>query len=130
MDDSSTEVIPVAEEEVVLSKRRVETGAVQVRISVDTHENWIRETLNHQNVEIERKPIQRQVETPPAIREQGDVLIIPILEEVLVVEKRLMLTEEIHVRKRVRQEQVEQPVTLRRQRVSVRRVAKPAEPKP
>jgi len=50
------------------------------------------------------------------------VLIIPVLEEVLVVEKRLVLKEELHVRRLVSEENVEIPVTVRKQRAVVERV--------
>ncbi|HKD44205.1 MAG TPA: DUF2382 domain-containing protein [Candidatus Angelobacter sp.] len=40
-------------------------------------------------MEIERRPIGRAVEQEPAIREEGDVLMIPVMEEALVVERRL-----------------------------------------
>jgi stress response protein YsnF len=44
-----------------------------------------------------------------------------VLEEVLVVEKRLVLKEELHIRRRVETETVEVPVTLRKQRAVVER---------
>jgi stress response protein YsnF len=50
------------------------------------------------------------------------VTIIPVLEEVLVVEKRLVLKEEVHIRSTTSGEDVEVPVTLRRQRAVVERV--------
>jgi stress response protein YsnF len=63
------------------------------------------------------------VETAPAIRTEGDVTILPIVEEVLVVEKRLVLKEELHIRRRVGSEAIEVPVTLRKQRAIVERLA-------
>lgn len=57
----------------------------------------------------------------PVTRREGDVTIVPVLEEVLVVEKRLVLREEIHVRETLSREEVELPVSLRRQRATVER---------
>jgi stress response protein YsnF len=51
------------------------------------------------------------------------VTIVPVLEEVLVVEKRLVLKEELHIRRRVDTESVEVPVTLRKQRAIIEREA-------
>ena len=51
------------------------------------------------------------------------VTIIPVLEEILVVEKRLVLKEEVHIRRSTAGEEVEVPVTLRRQRAVVERVS-------
>ncbi len=56
------------------------------------------------------------------MRQEGDLLIVPVVEEVLVVEKRLVLKEELHIRRRVETESVEVPVELRRQRAEVERV--------
>ena len=47
--------------------------------------------------------------------------IIPVVEEVLVIEKRLVLKEELHIRRRIATETVEVPVTLRNQRAIVER---------
>jgi stress response protein YsnF len=47
---------------------------------------------------------------------------VPVLEEVLVVEKRLVLKEELHIRRRATTETVEVPITLRKQRAVVERI--------
>ena len=62
------------------------------------------------------------MESAPQIRTEGDVTIVPVLEEVLVVEKRLVLKEELHIRRRIITETVEVPVTLHKQRAIVERV--------
>jgi stress response protein YsnF len=49
-------------------------------------------------------------------------VIIPVMEEVLIVEKQLILKEELHVRRRVIEDRVEVPVTLRKQRAVVERL--------
>jgi stress response protein YsnF len=73
-------------------------------------------------VEIERTAIGRPVEAMPAVREEGDTIVVPIVEEVLVVERRLMLKEEVRIR-RVRSTQRHQErVTLRHQEAVVTRV--------
>jgi stress response protein YsnF len=57
------------------------------------------------------------------VRTEGDVTIIPVLEEVVHVEKRLVLVEEIHVHRTSRVQQKSIPVTLRKQRVVIEDVA-------
>ena len=47
---------------------------------------------------------------------------MPVVEEVVVVEKRLVLKEEIHIRRTAQTEAVEVPVTLRKQRAVVERL--------
>ena len=56
------------------------------------------------------------------MRTEDGVVIVPVMEEVLVVEKRLVLKEELHIRRQVTQENVEVPVTLRKQRAVVERL--------
>jgi len=115
--------IELAEETLSVSKRRVETGRVRVRIRTESEEVQARASLFEQDVDIRRVPIGRDVTEIPAVRQEGDFTIYPVLEEVLVVEKRLVLTEEVHIRRVARQTEVSQPVTLRRQRADVERTA-------
>ncbi len=119
--EQGEDTIPLAEEAAAVSVRRVATGRVEVRTLTDTFEETVRSALNEETVDVTRVPIDRQVETAPAIRTEGDVTIVPVLEEILVVEKRLVLKEEIHIRRTTQTEHVETPVTLRRQRAVVER---------
>jgi stress response protein YsnF len=75
-----------------------------------------------EKLDIERIPINQYVDSaPPAVRYEGDVMIVPILEEVVVVEKRLRLVEELRITKRQEHTQVSQPVVLRKEEVTVDR---------
>lgn len=127
MDDISsvteTEVVPLLEEEVLIGKREITTGKVRIRSVVETFEEMAHATLEGETVEVTRVPVDRVVEEAPATRTEGDVVIVPVLEEVLFVEKRLVLKEELHIRRHATTETVEMPVTLRRQRATVERVA-------
>jgi stress response protein YsnF len=120
---ASEEVIPVVEETATVGKRQVVTGHVQVRTVTDTVEEVAHAAVQRKDVEVTRVPIDKVVETAPEIRTEGDVTIVPVLEEVVVVEKRLVLKEELHIRRRVETETVEVPVTLRKQRAIVEREA-------
>lgn len=81
----------------------------------------MKESLSSENVLIERVPIGREVESPPQMRRDRDTLIIPVVEEVLVVERRLVLKEEIHVHKVRRVNRVEEPVSVKKTRAIVER---------
>lgn len=120
-------VIPIVEEEAHIGKRVVETGRVRVSTQVRTHEHVLTETLARSGVEIERVRIDREVEAVPAVREEGDLTVIPIVEEVLVVEKRLVLREEVRIRRTHGSEAVSQPVTVRSTEAIVERL--PAAPR-
>jgi uncharacterized protein (TIGR02271 family) len=121
-DATETEkTVPLAEERLSVQKRTVETGRVRITTVVDEKQQWIRETLARDDVLIERVPIGREVETAPQIHEEADTLVIPVLEEILVVSKRLVLKEELHVRRQRRLESIEEPVTLKSMRAVVER---------
>ncbi len=115
------EVIPLVEEEAVVSKRRVESGRVRVRTIVEQHEQLVRAELARDEVQVDRIPVDREIEAIPPIREEGGAIIVPVVEEVLVVEKRLRLVEEIHLRRTRTNEQISQPVMLASQRAEIER---------
>jgi uncharacterized protein (TIGR02271 family) len=115
-------VIPVIEEQLQVGKRVVETGSVRVSKTVHEEEVNVETPVVVEKLDIERIPINQYVESaPPAVRYEGDVMIVPILEEVVVVQKRLRLVEELRITKRQEHTQVSQPVILRREEVTVER---------
>jgi len=113
--------VPVIEEELEVGKRRVEGERVSVRTVPRERTEVVEQPLESMEVEIERIAIDRQIDTAPDIRNDGDTTIIPVVEERLVVEKRLFLREEIHVHRRRVVTQFRQNVTLRSQDVVVER---------
>ncbi len=117
--------IPVLREEAVVRTREVEGGGVRVHKTVTEREEVVQQPLYHEQVDVERVTIGRVVDVMPEVREEGDTLIIPVLEEVLVVEKRLVLKEELRITKRRRQETEEARVALREEQVRVERVDEP-----
>jgi stress response protein YsnF len=116
--------IPIVEERATIEKKVVPTGAVRITSKVAER----LELLRFETVAVERVAVDREVDTPPGIRSEGDVLIIPVIEQRLVVEKRWVVTEELHVRRREHVEVVEIPVELRSTQVSVERVEAAPQP--
>ncbi len=121
MTDEQKIVIPLVEERVSATKRKVETGRVRVRTHVDQRIEVIRQELARDEVEIERVPMNRHISEMPKVREEKGVTIVPVVEEVLVIEKKLMLVEEIHLSRKRSYEKYEKPITLRAQRAEVER---------
>lgn len=113
--------IPLVEERLDVSKKEVETGRLRVRISVDEREERVAAELARDEVDIRRVPRNEALSEVPAVRIEGDVTIIPVIEEQLVVEKRLVLVEEIHVVRKTESESREIPVTLRSEQADVER---------
>ena len=109
------------EETAQVHKRSVLTGRVTVRTETRVEEDLVSATLVRDDVEVVRVPFDHVVEQAPPVRNEGEVTIIPVVEERLVVEKRLVLVEEIHVRRVQRTEDVSIPIQLRKQTALVER---------
>jgi uncharacterized protein (TIGR02271 family) len=124
------QVTPLAHERVRVDKRVVETGRVTVRTNVQEHETWVQEELAREDVQVEWVNVDREIDEIPPVRTEGDTLIIPLFEEVLVVEKRLVLRQEIHVRRHMELRTFEEPVTVRRLTAEVTREGGPGTPPP
>ena len=122
-------VIPVAQEEAHVSRRRVETGTVRVHKVVREHVETIDEPMLHDEVDIEHIAINRVVEAPTPPREEGDVLVVPVYEEVVTVQRQWVLREEIRLRRREVQTRHREQVTLRSEQAKVERSSHPEESK-
>ena len=108
-------------EELSVTKEKVETG--RVRISTRTHERevLIDENLARERIEIETVPVGLRIDAVPEVRQEGDTTIVPVVEEVLVVERHLMLKEEIRIRRVRTTEHHQEKVTLHHQEAVVTR---------
>jgi len=100
LPENTERVMPILAEEVEIEKRVRETGRVHVHKTVQQREEVVDEPLVQETVEIERVPINRIIERPIPTRQEGDTTIISVTKEVLVVEKRLMFTEEVRITRR------------------------------
>ena len=114
--------IPLHAEDLTVSKLQVAGDIVQVRTVTREHETFVDETLNHERVQIERIPIGRQVEAIPPVRQEGDTTILSVVEETLVIERRLILKEEVHIRRLHVSERHQEAVVLRKQEAVITRI--------
>ena len=114
-------VLPLLEEEISVAVRPVTTGRVRVHVTTATQQRQVDENLETTKVDVERVAIGRVVDSHPPIREEGDVTIIPVVEEVLVVERRLVLKEEVRVRRVRTEEHHIETVVLRVQHATIER---------
>src|SRR3954451_12493872 len=124
------QMIELIKEEISIGVRPVETGKVRIDVKVNTEERLVEQALERQEVTVTRIPINRTVDAKPEIRHEGDTMIVPLVEEVLVVEKRLILREELHIQTRVVQRTENIPVTLRSEEALRPRGAPPPPPPP
>jgi len=115
-------VIPVIEEELATGTRAVKTGAVRVDKHVQKRLRRISAPLIHEDIEVRRVPVNREISEIPKVRRHGDTVIVPVVEEEMVVTKRLVLKEEIHLVKRRTRDRVVKEVELERERAEIRRL--------
>jgi stress response protein YsnF len=113
--------IPIVEETAQVFKRATTTDRVRVRTTAEEHPVTISEQLFRGHVVSHRVPVEQEITETPPIRTEGEVTIVPIVEERLVVEKRLFLVEELHLTRETVLEHVEIPEVLRRTRVDIER---------
>ena len=116
--------VPVIAEQLAVGTRTVDTGrGVRVHKTVVEQPVTIDERLARDEVEVRHVAVDRIValDEAPANRYEGDTLIVPILEEVLVVERRVRIKEELHITRIRREERHQEEVVLKAEQVSVER---------
>lgn len=116
-------VIPVIHEELEIGTRKVETGGgVRIRKSAREEEQTIDLPLIHEQVQVERVPMDEILDGPVPVRHVGETIIVPVMEEVFVVKKQLRLVEELHIRKTRTETRRPQTVVLRKEEATVERL--------
>lgn len=120
--DMIQETIQLVEDEISVTKRADISERVKINTITDVAEHLVESSLTRETVSVERVPIGKVIaagETVPIATTIGDVTIIPIFEEVVVVEKRLILKEELRLTRTQTEENVQIPVSLRKQRAVI-----------
>lgn len=115
-------VIPVIKEDIHIERQEKTRAVFRIHKNVKEREEQVDEPSFVERVNIERIPKNEVVDTPPEARYEGDTLVIPVLEEVLVVEKRIILKEEVRVTRQREETRHPQRVKLRTEEVKVERI--------
>jgi uncharacterized protein (TIGR02271 family) len=124
-------VIPVVEEQLEVSRERVETGKVRINKTVESKEVVVDDPLTRETVRIEHVPINQVITGEvPRTREEGDVTVIPILEERVVTRTELVLVEEVRIHRERSEYHDPQRITLRKEVVAVERFGEDGKPLP
>lgn len=121
-EQSRETVIPLFEEALSVSRRVVPISRVQVSRVTHSHEHLVDELLERERVEVERVAVDKPIDHMPSVREEGDCLIFPVVEEVLKIERVLVLKEEVRIRRVKGTERYQERVTLRKQEAVVNRL--------
>lgn len=115
-------VIPLLAEQLKIARQKVLTGGVRVHKTVSERTETINEPTLKEEMEIQRIPVNQFITEPPAVRYEGDVMILPLMEEVLVVEKKLVLREEIRITKRRNTLRNPQQYVVRREEATLEQI--------
>jgi uncharacterized protein (TIGR02271 family) len=114
-------VVQLRQEELVPVKEWVESGAVLIRRAIEAHTETLPVEVLHEEVDIERIPVERVLAEGEAAtpRQEGNALIIPVVQEELVVVKRRVVREELRITKRLVGEQQEVTDTVRHEKIDL-----------
>ena len=117
--------LPVLAESLDVDKVAVDQGGYRIAKHVRVHDERVDELLRHERVDIERRPAGRRLADRETVepRWDGDTWVVPVLEEVLVVQKHLVLVEEVRIRRIGGTHRAPQDVSLRREEISIERLA-------
>ncbi len=116
--------IPVWEEVMEVEKKMVDSGkGVRIEKKVNERKENVTVSLLQEEIKVTRIPKQKILapNEMPLPRQEGDTYIVPVFREVLVVEKRLCLEEEVHITKQKNSVESSQSVPLKSEQVSVQR---------
>jgi|SRR5947209_7545404 len=127
--EDSDVVIPVVQEEVNVDAAPVVTGGVRVTKHVHTQDEVLEQQLRTSHADVKRVKTNRVVDGPhqPTHR-QGDTLVIPVVSEVLRIEKQWVVTEEIHITETKQTETVQQTVPIRYEQAQIERLDETGKP--
>jgi len=114
--------LPILKEEVEIHKQTRITGVVRLEKTVRTTEAAVEEDLVKESISVEHVPVNRYIDQAVSTRQEGDTTIIPIMEEIVIVSKQLVLKEEIHITRRREQSHYHETVSLRAEEVEIKRL--------
>jgi len=111
--------VTLSAEELSIGRRTVQAGAVELRTTVQTERVHRTVPVMHEEVTVERRPVEHMDAATAQIEVTEDEIRIPIFAEEVVVEKRVVAREEFIVRKRRVTETRTVEADLRRERLDI-----------
>lgn len=130
VQDQDRQTIPLIEERLTVTKQKRVTDLVRVSTTTETVDSLVPIDFADVEVDVVRVPVERIIDTVPDIVTEGDLTIIPVVEERVVVTRQLVLREEIHIRRTERQKTADIPVSIRRQRATIEHLGPQNEDQP
>ncbi len=122
--DGSSVTLPIVAESIDIGKVAVDRGGYRITKRVEARDVLVDELLRHETVEIERRPLDRELAEGevPAVRYEGDTMIVPVVKEIVVTQKRLVLVEEIHIARIGGTHRDPRSVTVREEHIEIERL--------
>lgn len=114
--------LEILKEELEVQKQTKITGVIRLEKTVRTTEAAVEESLVKESISVERVPVNRYVDEAVSTRQEGDTTIIPIMEEIVIVTKQLVLKEEIRITRHREQASYHETVPLRAEEVEITRL--------
>jgi uncharacterized protein (TIGR02271 family) len=121
--------VPVHEERLRVETQEIDTGrGVRIHKHVAERPETVRQELWHEQIDVERVAVNSIVAELPQVRHEDDTMIVPVVEEVLVVEKRYRIKEEVRIRRRREAEVHEATLPLKSEELTIERFDSPTQP--
>lgn len=117
--DEVITTVPIIEEELHVGRTEVTTGRVRVRTTVHEDERVIDEPIRHKRLEVTRVPVERTADQPEPDRQDGDTLVISLCREIVTIQRKYEVYEEVRVRTIYEEERHREVVRLRRTEANV-----------
>ncbi len=116
--------LPIVAESIHVEKVEVDRGGYRITKRVDAREVLVDEPLRQETVEIERRPLHRELADGevPAVRFEGDTMVVPVVKEVVVTHTRLVLVEEIRIVRVGGTYRDPRSVTVREEQIEIERL--------
>jgi uncharacterized protein (TIGR02271 family) len=119
-------IVPVIHEYATVHKEVVETGKVHIRKTIVEENVQVNLPVINESYTVERVPGRGDIldTPPPSVRYEGDVMIIPVIKETTIVQKRYEIIEELRIIRNITETPLVQEVTLRKEQVHIDRTNK------
>lgn len=118
-EEDPVRIMPVIREEVEVDRRRVKKASILIEKTINNEEVTVDIPLTEDHYDIEYIPVNQYVDKRPEIRQEGEATVIPVIKEVMV--KKLLLTEEIRITRKVKELNKTEKINLRKEEVKITR---------
>jgi len=120
-NDKDDIIVPVIAEQLHVDAVPVLKGGVRVVKRIVGQEHLIEQELRREHVDVKRVKVHRVVDGPQDVIRNGNTTIIPVVEEVLRIERQWVVTEEIHLTRTEDTDTFRDMVVVNREEATVER---------